>query len=295
MIELRDLQFLAALAQHRHFARAAQACGVSQPAFSTRIRKLEDRLGVALVRRDNRFQGLTEAGEKLVQGGVPLVEGMRALEHQIASAKSIASGRLRLGVIPTASTYAGSVAAALSAEYPEISVRIETGSSLAIQQRLIDGRLDAGVSYQEGADRDMLHVRALYQERYVLLCPTALAPRGTSTITWAEAAHLPLVLLDPGMQNRRIVDKVFEDVGVVPQIFAETNALTSGVVMASRGAAAVVIPQVMAEGLAADLRGTVLLEMIEPAVEKSIALLVPQLQKNEPLVAALIAVLDLPS
>ena len=66
MVEFRDLQFLHALSQHRHFARAAETCGVSQPAFSTRIQKLEAQLGVPLVRRDNRFQGLTPEGEKLL-------------------------------------------------------------------------------------------------------------------------------------------------------------------------------------------------------------------------------------
>lgn len=70
MFEIRDLQLLSALARHRHFAKAAEECGISQPAFSMRIRNLEDRLGVSIVRRANRFQGLTEEGEMIVRRAV---------------------------------------------------------------------------------------------------------------------------------------------------------------------------------------------------------------------------------
>ena len=88
MIEIRDLQLLSALARHRHFAKAAEECGISQPAFSMRIRNLEDRLGVSIVRRANRFQGLTEEGEMIVQRARRILDDTKALEQQVLAAKA---------------------------------------------------------------------------------------------------------------------------------------------------------------------------------------------------------------
>jgi hypothetical protein len=67
MVEIKDMRLLAALARHRHFARAAEASGISQPAFSARIRKIEERLGLPVVRRGNKFQGFTREGEVLLK------------------------------------------------------------------------------------------------------------------------------------------------------------------------------------------------------------------------------------
>ncbi|HBS51352.1 MAG TPA: LysR family transcriptional regulator, partial [Rhodobacteraceae bacterium] len=86
MIDLRDLHFLTALARHRHFAKAATECGVSQPAFSMRIRKLEQRLGVSVVRRGNRFQGLTPEGEAVLHHARRILDETRALEEAFRSA-----------------------------------------------------------------------------------------------------------------------------------------------------------------------------------------------------------------
>ena len=287
VIELRDIQFLQALARHRHFARAAKACGVSQPAFSMRIQKLEDKLGVALVRRDNRFLGLTEAGELVLRHGAPLIDGMKALEQDLNSERGRAAGVLRLGVVPTAATFAGLAAAKLAQSFPDIQMRIETASSLVIQQRLIDGTFEAGISYHDGADQDLLRLTPLYDERYMLLCPIAMAPPGAATITWTKAATLPLALLEPNMQNRAILNRVFEKLGVLPHVVAETSALTSALAMAREGFAATVVPDVVARGLAANMADTIVLELVAPEVTKSISLMSVSRGEMAPVVAAL--------
>ncbi len=293
MVEFRDLQFLHALSQHRHFARAAETCGVSQPAFSTRIQKLEAQLGVPLVRRDNRFQGLTPEGEKLLRDGMPLMDGMRALEQELTAQKGLAAGVLRLGVIPTATIFAGSSAVRLASLFPDIQTRVESASSLVIQQRLIEGTLDAGVSYQDGVDSDLLRSLPLYEERYSLLCPTAMAPTASDEISWGEAAQLPLALLDPSMQNRSILDRIFEGAGAVPRVVAETNALTSAMEMARAGHCATVIPEVMAQGFCANLEGTRSLRLTKPEVHKAVSLLVAARAAPSPVFAALVQALDL--
>lgn len=286
MVDLRDLQCLAALARHRHFARAASDCGLSQPAFSVRIRGLEERLGTTIVRRGNRFQGLTREGETILAHARRILDEVRALEQEVRAARGDITGNLALGAIPTAAPYAAHATIWLKAAYPGITVRIDTTSSLAIQQGIEDGTFDAGITYTDGASRDLLCVEPLYDESYVLLCPEAQAPRGTGVISWAEAATLSLSLLEPRMQNRRIIDRIFDEAGVVPNITSETDGLTAAMVLAVQGLSATVVPQVMVDALG-PLSKTVVLPLVDPSVATSISLVTPLRQPLIPTVEAL--------
>lgn len=289
MLDLRDLHCLTALARHKHFARAADECGMSQPAFSMRIRKLEERLGTSVVKRGNRFQGFTEEGEAVVQHARKIMEDVRAMEQDLRSARGEVSGSLALGVIPTALGNAGLLAVELRKDYPEVTVRFETASSIAIQQGIEDGRFDAGITYAEGTSPDLMQVDPLYDEGYVLLAPSGLAPRQLGDITWAEAGELPLCLLEPSMQNRRIVDQTFEQVGIVPRVIAETSGFTSAIVMAVEGLAATVMPKVLIDSLGG-FPNTVALPLVEPVQEKSVCLVTAYRDPGLPAVDAFRAV-----
>ena len=288
MIEIRDLQLLSALARHRHFAKAAEECGISQPAFSMRIRNFEDRLGVSIVRRANRFQGLTEEGEMIVQRARRILDDTKALEQQVLAAKGDITGTLILGVIPTAIAFTGRLTKRLRQAHPRIVTRIETMSATAIQHRLDEGSLDAGVTYGDGIDTDPGQVQPLYEETYVLLVPSHLTDE-TGPIPWARAAGFPLSLLEPQMQNRRILDHVFKEQGLHPDIVAETSGFTASMVMAREGLAATVVPRVLVRALG-DLKGTRVLPLIDPVVSKPICLATLIRDPELPTVAALRAV-----
>jgi DNA-binding transcriptional LysR family regulator len=271
MLELRDLQFLSALARHRHFAKAASACGVSQPAFSMRIRAMEDRLDTAIVRRGNRFQGLTPEGEAILRHAKPILDEMRALEEDLMAAKGAVSGALTLAAIPTAAAYAARLAFALHQAYPGIVPRVITASSLEIQQGVEEGSLDAGLTYRDNVASELLEAVALYPETYLLLMPEHLAPSDQNAITWADAAQLPLSLLESKMQNRAIIDRVFADLGLEPEVVAEASSTSICISMACEGMAATVVPAVILESLG-PLEGTLALPLIEPSLSKEIAL-----------------------
>ncbi|MEY8840199.1 LysR family transcriptional regulator, partial [Cribrihabitans sp. XS_ASV171] len=162
MISLKDLEFLSALARRRHFARAAEDCGVSQPAFSMRIRKIEERLDTPIVRRGNRFQGFTPEGEALVRHARTIVEDMKAMEQEFRSAKGEVTGRLTIGVIPTAVVFAARAVNAVRRRHPGITFGVYTATSLAIQQGIENGLYDAGITYGEGVSRDLLQVEDVY-------------------------------------------------------------------------------------------------------------------------------------
>src|SRR5436190_17444949 len=101
---LRQLESLVALSRARHFAKAAQACYVSQPALSEGIRKLEEELGIPLVQRGRRFDGLTPEGERVVLWAQRILADRDAMQGEIQALRAGLSGRLRIGTVPTAAT-----------------------------------------------------------------------------------------------------------------------------------------------------------------------------------------------
>lgn len=284
MLDLKDLDCLLALTRHRHFARAAEASGLSQPAFSMRIRSLEDRLGTQIVKRGNRFQGLTAEGETVVAHARSILDEVRALEEEVRAARGEVVGELRLGSIPTALPYAAHVANRLSKSHPGIRPRILSTTSLGVQQGVDDGRFDAGLTYAEGASSDLLRVEELYSEEYILLAPKRLV--SGEVIGWAAAAELPLILLEPEMQNRRILDQIFADLGAPPMVVAETNGFIAAIAMAEDGMGATVVPRVLMDTLGV-MERTALLPLVDPVIQKPVALVTPRRTQSTPVVDAL--------
>ena len=280
------MQHLVALAQHRHFAKAAEACKISQPAFSMRIRNLEEKLGVSIVRRGNRFLGFTDQGEILVRRSRSILEDTKALEQELNAASGVISGSVTLGVVPTALAYAAQLCIRLHKAHPGIVVKIVSTTSLRIQQRLDDGTFDAGLTYDDSVSADFMRVDRLYLEEYVLLAPAAMVPADTHSMTWAQAAELPMSLLEPQMQNRRILDRKFSEASVAPKVIAETNGFVSSLIIAREGVAATIVPKVLLAGLGVPEGTTAIaLEGAEP--DKAICLVTPARRMTLPAVAVM--------
>lgn len=290
MIALRDLECLVALARHRHFARAAEHSGLSQPAFSTRIRNLEAHLETQIVKRGNRFLGLTEEGERVVERARSIIGAVRALEDEMRSAKGHVSGTLVIGAIPTAAAYAARAAARLRRLHAGIVTRIETGTSLAVQQGVDEGRFDAGLTYSEGASADLHEMTELYHERYVLLVPDGIGGELGDTVAWREAAALPLVLLERRMHNRRIIDQVLQSTGAQPLVAAEASGFDAALAMAVEGIGAAIVPEVLLDIFPVPPRVR-RVALTDPVVEKPISLIVRQGETRIPALHALREVL----
>jgi len=216
--EIRDLQLLLALAQRKHFTRAAVDCGISQPAFSARITHLEKLLGVPIVRRGNKFLGFTKEGDLVLKWARKLVTDVEGMRQDIENARDDLQGVLAVGVVPTALPYAASISTALRARYEHLTIQIQSLSSTQIARALHEFAIDAGVTYEDDKNNGALRFDSIYQEHYVLLSPLHMAPRNKGTATWAEAAQLPLCLLSKDMRFRQIVDEVFQLAGVVARL-----------------------------------------------------------------------------
>jgi DNA-binding transcriptional LysR family regulator len=221
---LKNLQYLAALAQEKHFARAAASCHVTQPTLSAGIKQLEEELGLLIVRRGQRFAGFTAEGERILVLARRVLADYDSLQQGASEMRAGLVGRLRVGVVPTALPMVSLLTSPFAATHPRVSITILSHSSIEIQRGLDDFILDAGLTYLD--NEPLTHVRTvpLYQERYYLFTPAA-TPLSTRRVTWAEAAQLPLCLLTPDMQNRRIVNAHFAAAGVDLKATIETNSV----------------------------------------------------------------------
>ncbi len=224
-MSLQQLKYLDALARYGNFRRAAEACSVTQPTLSAGIRALEKDLGALLVQRSNQFGGLTNEGEQVLAWAQRMLYEWDALRHNLMAVRTRLSGRLRLGAIPTALPPVSAITNELCRQHPDVSVTVLSMTSNQIQEALAHFRLDVGLTYLDNEPLPDLETLPLYRERYVLLTPHDSPFAGRASITWAEAATLPLTLLTGDMQNRRIVDAAFREAGVQPSARVDTNSI----------------------------------------------------------------------
>lgn len=283
-IDLADLRVLVALAEARHFAKAAKACNLSQPALSARIRRMEEALGTPLVTRDQRFQGFTAAGERMLMRARQILADAHELVRE-ASAGDRLSGRLRLGVIPTATPLAGRLAALMARMHPGVHLQCHSLSSRAIEQSLADFALDAGLTYVNREPVADLRTLALARERYCLVAARELIGDGEGTIDWRDLARLPLALLTPDMQNRRILDRALAAEGVEPTVSFEANSFLAIVGRAAAGDIAAILPRLIVDMIGIDtLHARPLADLhLQPVI----GLIMPRREPVAPLAGAL--------
>ncbi|GAA5101739.1 LysR family transcriptional regulator [Haloechinothrix salitolerans] len=224
---LRQLEYLCALARERHFGRAAEVCHVSQPALSAAIRKLEAELDVQIVRRGQKFGGLTPEGQQVLSWAHRILADEEALRQQLSGMRDGLSGTLRIGAIPTALTVASLLARPLHEQHPQVWLSLESLTSRQIVHRLSEFELDVGMTYVDGEPLGSVHTVPLYVERYLLLTPRENEISKRPVVSWAEAAELPLCLFSPVMQNRRILDRNFADAGVAVHPVVETDTVSA--------------------------------------------------------------------
>jgi LysR family transcriptional regulator, hydrogen peroxide-inducible genes activator len=198
-MNLRDLQYLVAVADHRHFGDAAAACFVSQPTLSTQIKKLEVELGVPLIERNPRNIVLTGPGEVIVAQAREILRQVEDIQATAQAARNPEAGSLRLGVFPTLAPYLlPHVVPGLHARYPDLELLLTEEKTDTLHERLREGRLDAVILARPIVD-DQLHEDPLFAEDFVLAAPAGhpLAG-GLAPVELAALADQELLLLDDG-------------------------------------------------------------------------------------------------
>lgn len=297
---IRQLEYLVAVAREGHFGRAAAACWVSQPSLSDGISRLESEVGVSLVRRGRRYEGLTPEGERLVAWAQRLLGERDQLVAEFAAAGQDLAGRLRLGVIPTALPPVPLITELFHQRHPQVAITVTSLSSDEISRKLAAFELDVGLTYESvDAPHPDLHFLPLFQERYVVVTGRAGPLAESTTVTWAQVARVPLCLLTTDMQNRRMLDARFEQDSVVVSPAIETDSLPVLAGHLRTGRWTSIVPQSwlplfdlsLATGsLSATAPLTMILPMSGPELSCAVGLVVPAREPLPVMVEALLEV-----
>ena len=285
---LDKLEYLIALSRERHFGRAAETCGVTQPTLSAGIKQLEEMLGVLLVQRGSRFIGFTAEGERTLDWARRIVGDSRAMREEINALRHGLTGQLRIAAIPTALAMVAQLTTPYRARHPDVRFTIWSRTSIEVLELLDNLEIDAGITYLGNEPVGRVNTVPLYRERYRLLT-SANAPLGNrDTVTWAEVAQVPLCLLTPDMQNRRIIDRLLKSAGGESRPTLESDSMILLFAHVRTGRWASVMPAKLAEtlGLTETIRA---IPILEPEAVQTIGLVVPAREPMMPVTAALVA------
>jgi DNA-binding transcriptional LysR family regulator len=237
---MRQLTYLIALDKHRHFGRAAESCHVSQPALSTGISELERELGITIIKRNRSFRGITPEGERVIAWARQMLDSLEGLRQEAELVRSVPGGHLAIGVVPSAVH----PITLLSAEYRQfisgLTLDIQSLGTRQILQRLKQQELHLGLAYDDAVAEDTYDIIPLFTERYVLVAGEQVSlPR---ELSWADVAALPLCLLSQDMQNRSMLDEIFERSGAKAGVVVESNAIRILIAEAVSGRAFSIMP-----------------------------------------------------
>jgi LysR family hydrogen peroxide-inducible transcriptional activator len=198
-VNLRDLRYLVALADERHFGRAAERCFVSQPTLSAQIRKLERHLGVSLVERQPRRIALTPTGQKVVERARRLLQESDAIVELAQTGRDPLAGELRVGLIPTVGPYLlPRVAPALQRDLPKLKLLLYEYQTAPLLERLRAGDLDLGVLALPVTPMGGLDSTVLYEEPFALAVPGTHRLAGRRRVGVEDLRDETLLLLEDG-------------------------------------------------------------------------------------------------
>jgi DNA-binding transcriptional LysR family regulator len=222
---IRQIQYLMALSKTGHFGRAAESCHVSQPGFSTAIKHLEEELSITIVRRGQRFQGITPEGDRVLQCARILVRDWESMRQEAAQCNHQLTGTLRIGAIPTTLAVTPLLTQPCQHEYPGVAIKLVSLCADDLIRQLDDFELDLGITYLEDARLKGFRVLPLYRERHVLLARNPESGLIKADLNWTDVGNLPLCLLTPNMQNRSLIDAAFREAGITPTVMLETDSI----------------------------------------------------------------------
>lgn len=224
---IRQLSYVVALAQEKHFGRAAAACNVSQPALSGAIRGIEQELGVVIVQRGRRFEGFTKDGERVLAWARRVLADCENLRQDARASEDDPVGTLRMGVIPASLPLVPMLTQCCLQRYPRMRHEIYTLSATEILRKIEGFELDLGLSYLDDERLDAFATRPIFRERYVFVAAEKAMLEGVTSMSWSEAAGFPLCLFTTNMQCRRGMDAAFAAAGVEAAPQVETDSMTA--------------------------------------------------------------------
>ena len=272
-MNLRDLEYLVAVADHRHFGRAAEACFISQPTLSTQIRKLEAELGVELIERSPRHIALTEAGERIVERARIVLREADNIRDLARRAADPESGSLRIGIFPTLAPYLlPHVVPNVHARYPNLELLLVEEKTEEILQRLREGKLDVGVLALPVHD-DQLHEEPLFEEDFLLAVPKDHPLAATEGLASPSVlATESVLLLEDGHCLRDQALAVCQLAGASERTGFRATSLETLRQMVAAGVGVTLLPELSVQPPVAPSDDITLLRFAPPVPKREIAM-----------------------
>jgi LysR family hydrogen peroxide-inducible transcriptional activator len=272
-MNLRDLQYLVAVADHRHFGQAAAASFVSQPTLSTQIKKLEAELGVELVERNPRQIMLTAAGERVVERARVILREAASIRGIAQQAADPESGTVRMGLFPTLAPYLlPHVVPQVHARFPHLELLLVEEKTEVVLQRLRAGALDVGVLALPVHD-DQLHVEPLFDEDFVLAVPSDHPLAASSgPVDVSVLADEDLLLLEEGHCLRDQALAVCQLSGASERAGFRATSLETLRQMVAAGVGTTLLPQLAVQPPVPPSEDVRLLRFSPPVPRRSIAM-----------------------
>jgi len=272
-LKLKDLRYLVAVADQRHFGRAAARCFVSQPTLSSQLKKLEQSLGVQLIERAPNNVSLTAAGEEIVARARRILEATDEVVTLARSQHDPLAGRLRVALLPTIGPYLlPRVAPAVRRALPRLELHLYEYQTAPMLQKLHAGELDVGILALP-VDTAGLEARELYREAFSVALPEHHALAARHSVRVADLKGEKLLLLEEGHCLRDQALEVCSRAGVHEQQDFRATSLETLRQMVASGAGITLLPELAGRGAYRNARGLVLRPFAKPAPVRQVGAL----------------------
>jgi LysR family hydrogen peroxide-inducible transcriptional activator len=266
---LRDLEYLVALAETRHFGRAAERCHVSQPTLSAQLRKLEEFLGVMLVERRPRRVALTAAGGAVVERARRMLQDAEGIRDLARASQDPLSGPLKVGFIPTLGPYLlPRVAPRIAKALPKLSLLLHEYQTGPLVERTLAGELDLAILALPAETKGLV-TRPLFAESFLVAMPESHPLATKKRVKATDLEGEKLLLLEEGHCLRDHALEVCAHVGTEEQAFRATSLETLRQMVAS-GLGLTLLPGLAAEGPFASVRGLAVRPFVPPTPHRKI-------------------------
>jgi LysR family hydrogen peroxide-inducible transcriptional activator len=264
-LKLKDLRYLVAVADQRHFGRAAARCFVSQPTLSAQLKKLEQALGVQLIERAPNNVSLTAVGEEIVARARRILEASDEVVALARSHHDPLSGRLRLALLPTIGPYLlPQVAPVIRKALPRLKLHLYEYQTAPLLAKLHAGELDVGILALP-VELEGLESRELYREEFLLAVPERHPLAARERVRVADLRDETLLLLEEGHCLRDQALEVCSRVGVRDSQDFRATSLETLRQMVAAGAGVTLLPELAGRGAYRAGRGVALRPFVRPA------------------------------
>ena len=261
MITLRQLRYLAAVAETRHFGRAAQSCHVTQPALSMQIQELEQMLGMQLIERRRNAAELTADGQEVVRRGAAILASVADLEDYAKRAQPALCGTLRLGIIPSIAPYLlPQLLPELQAAYPDLLLQLRETQTRLLTEELLRGDLDL-VMAALPLDHPDIRSLAVFEDRFLMARQARRAASGAARaakrrkrIAPSDLASERLLLLEEGHCLRDQALSFCGSIGADPHAAFGASSLSTVMHLVANGYGVTLLPEMAARTEAVDPR-----------------------------------------